>query len=92
MQDLKTIYPKIKQLLSRAKELSHQFNLHMKEKPDFEQSFLKKNQNKPVVLITSQGEREGILKDMNRYRVEIEGSNGMEYHIKNTLLGFYAKS
>lgn len=79
------------QLLNKAKALSQELNKWMKEKNHLEESFLAQHKNKPIFITTLKGqEKQGILKNMNRFRIELE-INGKEYFFsKGNILSFYA--
>ncbi|HOJ49537.1 MAG TPA: hypothetical protein PKW55_01855 [Spirochaetota bacterium] len=77
--------------LTEAKEISTQFNRLLIEK-NFEKEFRDKNIGKNIVLITNnEGEKEGKLINIDKYKIILE-INGQEYcYYKNALIGFYAK-
>ncbi len=86
------LYKEVIKVLNDAKQLSHDLNSHMRDKVDMEELFLKENKGKNIALILENSEVEGILDNINRYRVEIVSDGEKRYYNKNMLTGFYAKS
>jgi hypothetical protein len=92
MSSVNEIYEKTISVLSQAKELSHTLNRYMKEKPDFEETFLNEHRGKEISLMTPEGEIRGVLEDINRFRIEVNVDSHIRYYNKTALLGFYACS
>lgn len=85
-------YKKVVDVLKRAKDLSHLFNHYLKDKADLEEEFAAAYIDKEVVLICDSYEITGILKDINRFRIEIQTEDGLKFYNKSQLIGFYAKA
>jgi len=79
-------------ILNEAKNLSHALNQHMKEPEELEEEFLTLFKGKEVVLMDREGETQGQLDDMNRYRIELLVEGKKRFFNKNNLLGYYAKA
>jgi hypothetical protein len=92
MEKYEELNKKILAQLNQAKELSHTFNNHIKDEKDLEVEFLKEYKGKNITLITPEGEIQGILEDINRFRIEINNKKSTIFYNKSSLLGFYAKA